>query len=61
MSPKVGKSMMMFNICLEHQMKALKEGKSVIINMEMSEIVTAYKNRDLSNNMIFIDHVSKIK
>ena len=59
---KVGKSMMMFNIQFEHQMKALKEGKSVIIDMEMSEIETMVKNRDLNNDgLVLIDHVGLIK
>lgn len=59
---KVGKSMMMFNIQFEHQMKALKKGKSIIIDMEMSEIETMVKNRDLSNNgLVLIDHVGLIK
>jgi len=59
---KVGKSMMMFNICVENKMKALKEGKPVVFDMEMSEIAEEWKHRDTSNNgIVLIDHVSKIK
>lgn len=59
---KIGKSMMMFNICFENQIKALKEGKPVVIDMEMSEIERMVKNRDLSNNgIVIIDHTSIIK
>ena len=58
----VGKSMFMFNLCFEQKVKALKEGKSVVFDLSSSEIATAYKNRDLSNNgMVFIDHVDLIK
>lgn len=60
--PKVGKSMMMFNICVENQMKALKAGRNVVFNLELSEIVTMWKNRDTSNHgMVILDHISKIK
>ena len=58
---KIGKSMMMHNICVEHQMKELKKGKSVVIDMEMSEIAEAYKNRDLSNRLVIVDYVDLIK
>jgi hypothetical protein len=57
-----GKSMMMFNICVENQMKALKEGKLVVFDLSYSEIETIYKNRDSSNNGILIlDHIDKLK
>lgn len=53
--------MFMFNMCLQKQINGLKEGKSVVFDLSLSEIATAYKNRDLSNHMIFIDHVDLIK
>lgn len=59
---RTGKSMMMFNICFENQMKALKEGRSVVFNMESSEIETMWKNRDTSDNgIVILDHIDKLK
>lgn len=60
--PKVGKSMVLVNACIENKQKALKEGKRVVFDMTFEGIVEAWRNRDTSNNgIVIIDHTSIIK